>query len=101
MIFLRSAIRPVLHGPRLPVPKPDVEIQSSSESESNNTFDRTEGAEYWSEENNRPVPLSQADLNDVTQDLNLSKESSQLLGYRLCEKEFAGTSNNILLVLRA
>ena len=63
---IQSALRPVPHGPNLPVPKPDVEIESSSESESDNTYDRTEGAEYWSEENNRPVPLAQADLNDLT-----------------------------------
>ena len=36
-----SAIRPVPHGPSLPVPKPDVAIKSSSESESDNTYDRT------------------------------------------------------------
>ena len=77
-----SAIRPVLHGPSLPVPKPDVAIKSSSQSES----DRTEGVEYWSEENDRAVPLTKADLNYLARDLNLSKESSQLLGSRLREK---------------
>ena len=81
-----SAIRPVPHGPSLPVPKPDVAIRSSSESESENTYNRTAGVEYWSEENDRPVPLTQADLNDLPRDLNLSKESSQLLGSRLREK---------------
>ena len=59
-----SAIRPVPHGPSLPVPKPDVAIKSSSESDrdiplyGDNTYDRTEGIEYWSEENDRPVPLT-------------------------------------------
>ena len=81
-----SVIRPVPHGPSLPVPKPDVAIKSSSESESDNTYDRTEGVEYWSEENDRPVPLTQADLNGLTRDLSLCKESSQLLGSCLCEK---------------
>jgi len=60
-----SAIRPVPHGPSLPVPRPDVAIKSSSESESENTYDRTEGVEYWSEENDWPVPLTQAELNDL------------------------------------
>ena len=81
-----SAIRPVPHVPSLAVPKPDVAINSSSESESDNIYDRTEGVEYWSEENDLPVPLTQADLNDLTRDLNLSKESSQLLGSCLCGK---------------
>ena len=61
-----SAIRPVPHGPCLPVPKPDVAIRSCSESESDKTYDRTEGVEYWSEENDWPVPLTQADLNGLT-----------------------------------
>ena len=61
-----SAVRPVPHGPSLPDPKPDVEIQSSSESKSDSTYKRTEGAEYWSEENNQPAPLTQAYLNDLT-----------------------------------
>ena len=81
-----SAIRPVPHGLSLPVPKPDVAFKSSSESESDNTYDRTEGVEYWSEENDQPVSLTQEDPNDLTLDLNLSKELSQLLGSRLREK---------------
>ncbi|XP_076053032.1 uncharacterized protein LOC143032339 [Oratosquilla oratoria] len=81
-----SAIRPVPHGPGLPVPEPDVAMESSSESESDNALDRAEGGEYMPEENDRPVPLTQADLNDLTRDLNLSKESAQLLGSRLREK---------------
>ena len=81
-----SALRPVPHDPSLLAPKTDVAIKSSSGSESDNTYDRTEGVEYWSEENDRPVPLTQAALSDLTRDLNLSKESSQLLGSRLREK---------------
>ena len=41
-----SAIRPVSHGPDLPVPEPDVAMKSSSESESDNTSGRGEGEEY-------------------------------------------------------
>ena len=69
-----SAIRPVPHSPDLPVPKPDVAMESSSEYESDNTSDREQGEEYMPEENDRSAPLTQADLNDLTQDLNLSKE---------------------------
>ena len=60
-----SAIKPVLHGPDLPVPVPDVTMESRSESESDNKSDRAEGEEYMPEENDRPVPLTQADLNDL------------------------------------
>ena len=41
---------------------------------------------YKLEENEQPVPLTQAELNDQTQDLNLLKESAQLLGSCLKEK---------------
>lgn len=34
----------------------------------------------------KPMPLSLKELNDLTRDLNLSKESDQLLGSRLREK---------------
>ena len=61
-----SAIRPVPHGPNLPVPNPDVDIESSSESKSDNIYNRTEGAEYWSEENNWPVTLTHANFIDLT-----------------------------------
>ena len=41
---------------------------------------------YKLEEDNQQVPLTQAELVDLTQDLNPSKESVQLLGSRLKEK---------------
>ncbi|KAF2357548.1 hypothetical protein FHG87_011689 [Trinorchestia longiramus] len=42
--------------------------------------------QYGSEEDDQPVPLTQAELNDLTRDLNLSTESAQLLDSRLREK---------------
>ena len=48
-----SSIRPVPHGPNLPIPKPGVAAESG------NTYDRAESGECWSEENDRPVPLTQ------------------------------------------
>ena len=49
-------------------------MESSSEYESDNTSDREQGEECMPEENDRSAPLTQADLNELTQDLNLSKE---------------------------
>ena len=40
---------------------------------------------YKTEEDDKSVPLIQTELNDLTQDLNLSKESAQLLGSHLKE----------------
>ena len=41
---------------------------------------------YKPEEDDFPVPLTQAELNNLTRDLNLSNESAQLLGSHLKEK---------------
>ena len=41
---------------------------------------------YKPEENDQPVLLTQAELNDLTRDLILSKESAQLLGSHLKQK---------------
>ena len=81
-----SAINPVSHGPDLPVSEPNVTMESSSDSESSDMTDTAECGAYRPEEDDQPVPLTQAELNDLTQDLNLSKESAQLLGSRLQEK---------------
>ena len=65
----------------------------------------SENEAYKPEKDDLPVPLSQAELNNLTPDLNLSKESALLLGsiikkkhilapgttfdwYRNCEREF-------------
>ena len=41
---------------------------------------------YKPEEDDQPVPSTQAELNNLTRELNLLKESVQLLGSRLTEK---------------
>ena len=46
----------------------------------------TEDFAYKPEEDDQPVLWTQAELNNLTRDLNLSKESSQLLGSLLKEK---------------
>ena len=81
-----SAIKPVSHDPDLPVPQPNVTMESSSDSESSDMTDTAECGAYRPEEDDQLVPLTRAELNDLTQDLNLSKESAQLLGSRLREK---------------
>lgn len=80
-----SAIKPVPHGTEIPIPTPPDNFDSSSDSyEEMSVMD--ESATY------EPVadltqakPLNQAELNDLTRDLCLSKESAQLLGSRLRE----------------
>lgn len=79
-----SAIKPVPHGPTLPVPNlsftPDSNVQSEVD-------DKTvSGLEFSTDDQDEPMTLTQGELNDLTRDLNLSKESAQLLGSRLREK---------------
>ena len=69
------AINPVSHGVDLPVSEPNVTMESSSDSESGDMTDTVECGAYRPEEDDQPVPLTQAELNDLTQGLNLSKES--------------------------
>ena len=80
-----SAIKPIPHDPDLPVPEPVGNIEYSSNSEHSDMTVVARDNAYKPEEDNQPVPLMQAELNDLTQDLNLSKESAQLLGSRLKE----------------
>lgn len=90
---LPSAIRPIIHSEDVPVPAPplsidDIDIdnpdgfgvgiqpvQSSSEATVSSDSDY-----------NQPKLFSQEELNDLTRDLNLSKDAAQLLGSRLKEK---------------
>ena len=60
-----SAINPVSHGPDLPVPEPNVTMESSSDPESSDKTDTAECNAYRPEEDDQPVPLTQAELNDL------------------------------------
>ena len=74
------AIRPIPHGPDFPVLEPDGIMECSSDSKHSDMTVVVRDDMY------KPVLLTQAELNDLTWDLNLSKESAQLLGSCLKEK---------------
>ena len=87
-----SAIKPVPHGPSIPVPVvtgdiSEMECSSSTESEASKK-------DTWNVEQstNQPKHLTQLELNDLTQDVNLTKETAQLLGSRLRENNLLATS---------
>ena len=80
------AISPITHGLDLPVFEPDGNMECSSQSEHNDMTVLTWVNAYKWEEHNQPITLTQAELNDLTQDLNLSLEPAQLPGSRLKEK---------------
>ena len=61
-------------------------MEYSSDSEYSDITVVTGDDAYKPEEDNQPVPLTLAELNDQTQDLNFAKESAQLLGSNCKEK---------------
>ena len=81
-----SAIRPICHGPDLPVPEPGCNMEHSSDSEYSDRTVLAGDDAYKPEEDDQLVLLTQAEFNNLTQDLNLSKESVQLLGSNLKKK---------------
>ena len=81
-----SAIRPIPHSRDLPVPELDVKMEYSSYSEHSHMTVVSGDDTFKPEEGDQPVSLTQAELNDLARDQNLSKDSAQLLGTRLKEK---------------
>ena len=81
-----SAIKSISHGPDFLVSEPDGNMEYSSDSEHSDMTVVAEDDTYKPEEDNQPVTLTLVELNDLTRDLNLSKESAPLLGSCLKEK---------------
>ena len=61
-----SAIRPIPHGPNLPVSEPDGNMEYSSDSKHSDIIVVARNDVYIPEEYYQPVPLTQAELNDLT-----------------------------------
>jgi len=82
---LPSAMRPVPHSDEVEVPVPPVtfdELSTDSDSSS------TEGNKEDYNDDVTPKLMSQSDLDDLVRDLDLTKDSAQLLGSRLKERNF-------------
>jgi hypothetical protein len=71
---LPSALRPVVHGPKLPVPQP-TEILVDASTNSSDSVGDDEELQCHTESQN-PQPVTQSEQNDVTSDLGLPKEKS-------------------------
>lgn len=84
----RSAMLPAPHSEEIPVPIPPAsldELESSSES-ANSPSEHDE--DYTIKHDISPKLILQEDLDDLVRDLNLPKESAELLGSRLQERNF-------------
>ena len=83
-----SAIKPVAHRPWIPIPEPlkdftVLESLSSTNAEDENAHDLWDEQSCGASSSKQPKFFTQDALNDLSRDLNLSKESVQLLGSRL------------------
>ena len=74
-----SAIKPVPHGPGLPVPSPPEKGELEEDIEGIKVEDTDISVTYEPTSSTLPRPLIQSQLNDLTRDLGLSKENAQLL----------------------
>ena len=91
---LTCAIRPIPHGPNVPIPLPPrvLEIVEDSVSEvSLSDSQLTDCSEYEYGDDQQPKLFNQAELNDLVRDLNLPKTSALILGYRLKAKRMLCT----------
>jgi hypothetical protein len=79
-----SAIMPVPHVKDLPVPLPPAVLENIAEDVEGDEIsseDDVEGDDvYRPEDDFTPQRFSQTELNDLVRDLNLPKESTELLG---------------------
>ena len=77
-----SAIKPVSHGPEVPVLTPPEHIQVEENMETMEVEDHDTSDTYHPPSSSiAPRPLTQGQLNDLTRDLGLSKENAQLLAF--------------------
>jgi hypothetical protein len=80
---LSSAVKPVPHGPDIPIPtQPLSQAEISSPS-----YAEDEDIHFSSDRESKNVqPLDQSELNDLVRDLGFTKEKSELLGSTLKQK---------------
>ena len=83
MWYYISATKPVLHGPELPIPNVNIPVEASAEFE---VIHESVSTDYNADDQAQPMPFTLGELNDLSRDLILSKESAQLLDPRSREK---------------
>ncbi|KAL4113048.1 hypothetical protein QTP88_016749 [Uroleucon formosanum] len=81
---IRSTIRPMPHGPTIPIPLPPINLDTILASESSDID--SNNSDYFEESCNTPQFFTQSELNDLIKDLDLPKDGSELLASRLRNK---------------
>ena len=98
---IHSAMRPIPHSDKVPVPiftkLPDIDedqLRSSTSSTNSDDDDEEQNIAHEAWNAGRASLYSQSELNDLIRDLNLPKQSAEVLAFRLQKQHLlkAGTS---------
>ena len=87
-------MRPISHGPGVPIPLPPRMLETVEDSVSEKSWNDsqlTEISQYECEDDKQPKPFNQAKQNDLVKDFNLPKASALILGSRLKAKWMLST----------
>ena len=85
MALFPSAIGPKPHGQDILIPEPNGNMEYSYHP-IHSDMNFVAGDDAYKPEDDQPIFFRQAELNDLTRGLNLSKTFAQLSGSRLKEK---------------
>ena len=93
---IQSAIRPIPHGPGVPIPSPPDSLDDILDDHETlaQQGDSEEDSGCYDPSTTDSIPFSQYELNDLARDLGLPKDSAEVLGSRLKDKNMLapGTS---------
>ncbi|GFU98558.1 uncharacterized protein TNCV_3653891 [Trichonephila clavipes] len=81
--IIRSAIRPVLYGPDLPIPSPPDTLDNILDDLDQISHISSDSDDGYDPGTNDPELFSQSDLNDLVRDLGLPKDIGKVLKSRL------------------
>ncbi|GFW60239.1 uncharacterized protein TNCV_1843201 [Trichonephila clavipes] len=84
--IIRSAIRPVPHGPDLPIPSPPDTLDNILDDLDQISHISSDSDDGYDPGTNDPELFSQSDLNDLVRDLGLPKDTAKVLGSTLKER---------------
>lgn len=90
-------MRPTPHSEEIPVPvfeDKSIEESSSSQDETQ-SIATTDDASFLDDNDEQPKLFSQNELNDLVRDLNLPKDSAELLASRLKDKNMLNGKVNV------
>ncbi|GFY17823.1 uncharacterized protein TNCV_1075581 [Trichonephila clavipes] len=84
--ILRSAFRPVVHGPDLPIPSPPNTLDNILDDLDQISHISSDSDDGYDPGTNDPELFSQSDMNDLVRDLGLPKDTAEVLRSRLKER---------------